>query len=267
MSTKKFGGVFEYIKEKGSNALSRKSSNDVDYSLIKIKEGHGEAIIFIDGFLSEKKNNREDWESQLKEIYPDNPWYYVEWEADNLKAIGKQLGGVIVSRVIAGRVMASATPVGLPLLTLSLVKNPWSKAYNNAKLTGELLGASIITKEKEFILCGHSLGARVIYYALVYLVNNNKKVIKDVHLLGGAVDNKNGNWHMAKEGVYGSINNYISLNDKVLSRMYKVGTAFMSNPIGINNIDIEEVNNIDVSHIVDSHTTYKENFSKFVRGV
>ena len=42
--------------------------------------------------------------------------------------------------------------------------------------------------------------------------------------------------------------------------MYKVGTAFMSNPIGINNIDIEEVNNIDVSHIVDSHTTYKENF-------
>ena len=37
-------------------------------SLVEIKPGVGTPIIFIDGFLTEEKDNTDDWESQLKDI-------------------------------------------------------------------------------------------------------------------------------------------------------------------------------------------------------
>lgn len=248
-----------------ANLKNKHFSDESQFTLEKIKEGCGVAVIFIDGFLSEEKNNTIDWESQLKDIYPENPWYCVKWEAENLKAIGKNIGLLVASRTMLGKAAVSATPIGLPLTTVALLKNPWSKAFKKAKLTGELLGESISMNEQTYILCGHSLGARVIYFTLDYLVKNNKKMIEDVHLLGGAVDNKRKHWANAKEGVHGTINNYKSSNDKVLSIMYKMGTLFTSNPIGINSIDVEGINNIDVSHIVDGHTKYKNNFSQFVQ--
>ena len=222
------------------------------------------AIIFIDGFLTEEKKQTNDWELELQKIYPNNPWYCVKWQAENLKAIGKQIGFQLGSRLILARAVSSTTPLGLSLTAIALLNNAWSKAYTKAKKTGELLGKEIVGADKNFILFGHSLGARVIYFTLDYLVQNNRRLIQDVHLLGGAVDNKKEHWKSAKKGVYGSINNYTSQNDKILSRMYTVGTAFTSKPIGIYNIETEGIRNIDVSHIVNGHTEYKKNLSKII---
>lgn len=234
------------------------------FSFIQIKPGNGIAIIFIDGFLTAENENTDDWEAQLQQLYPDNPWYYVSWESENLKALGTQVGFYVAGRVALTRVITSATPIGWPLTAYALLNNPWSRAYQKAKLTGELLAQQIIEKDRRFIMFGHSLGARVAYYALRHLVDNNLKVIHDVHLLGGAVGNDQENWLAAQKGVRGSINNYQSVNDKILSHMYQVGTAFMSKPIGIHDIDVEGINNIDVSDHVEGHTKYKENISKFL---
>lgn len=237
----------------------------LELNLIEIKAGVGSPVIFIDGFLTEEAGNTDDWESQLKAIYPDNPWLYVSWESDSLRAIGTQIGVLVGSRLLLGRVVASATPVGWPLAAYALLTNPWTKAYKKAKQVGVLLGDHISADDQNYILCGHSLGARVIYFALQHLVNNEKIKVEEVHLLGGAVSNNPDDWKAAKQCVIRSINNYTSQNDKVLSTMYRLGTAFMNKPIGIYDIEAKGVNNIDVSHIVNGHTEFKKNFSSFIK--
>lgn len=233
-------------------------------NLVEIKPGVGAPVIFIDGFLTEEKDNTEDWESQLKDIYPHNPWYHLVWESKNLKAIGTQISLQVGGRLLAGRVLASATPIGWSLFAYSLVSNPWTKAYAKAKTVGATLGAAIAEREEDFILCGHSLGARVIYHALSHLATEEKQNIAEVHLLGGAVSNRQQNWQAVTSCVQHGINNYTSDNDRVLSTLYKLGTAFTSQPIGISNIEVEGINNIDVSHLVNGHTEYKENFLSMV---
>lgn len=197
-------------------------------------------------------------------MYPNNPWYHLSWDSENLQAIGQLLSTYVGSRIILGNVLANATPLGIPLAAYTLMKNPWSNAYANAKKVGKLLGEEIEYIDTPFILCGHSLGARVIYFALKHLALNNKTIIQDVHLLGGAVSSSPEHWDKVQHSVQGNINNYLSKNDKVLSMMYKVGTGFTNTPIGVKSIDVERVNNVDVSYLVSGHTEYKENFSKFI---
>ena len=160
--------------------------------------------------------------------------------------------------------LASATPLGWSLFAYSLVSNPWTKAYAKAKTVGARLGAAIACSDEDFILCGHSLGARVIYHALAHLAVEDKQNIAEVHLMGGAVSNRSKNWEAVASTVQFGINNYTSQNDRILSMLYKLGTGFTSQPIGISNIDVEGVNNVDVSHLVNGHTEYKENFLALV---
>ena len=247
--------------------IKKMVSSDLDenkFSFTQIKPGNGIAVIFIDGFLTEERDNIEDWQIQMQELYPDNPWYYLSWESENLKALGKQIGIHVASRLVLTRVLTNATPIGWPLTAYALINNPWSKAYLKAKTTGMLLADKIMEKKRRFILVGHSLGARVIYYALKQLVENQRSVVHDVHLLGGAVGNDKDKWLEAQKGVRGTIYNYKSHNDKILLHMYRLGTAFTSKPIGINDIEVEGVNNIDVSEHVEGHTKYKENISKYL---
>ena len=119
--------------------------------------------------------------------------------------------------------------------------------------------------DARFILCGHSLGARVIYYALSSLSNKNMSIIQDVHLLGGAVGNTSKDWQYAKKAVIGKINNYMSNNDDVLKYLYRTSTIMQSNPIGISNIDVEGINNVDVTKTITGHTKYKCNFAEIVK--
>ncbi|RVU84159.1 DUF726 domain-containing protein [Leucothrix sargassi] len=258
---------YGYVIKKITNAnlfSNLLASEGGQLNLVEVKPGVGEPVIFIDGFLTEEKDNTDDWESQLKEIYPYNPWYHLVWESKNLKAIGAQISLQLGSRMLAGRVLASATPLGWSLFAYSVVSNPWTKAYARAKAVGAMLGEAIAETDQHFILCGHSLGARVIFHALANLSTKDCAQVHEVHLLGGAVSNRAKNWEAVTPYVRFGINNYTSQNDRVLSMLYKVGTAFTSHPIGIRDIEVEGVNNIDVSHIVKGHTEFKDNFFELV---
>jgi len=80
---------------------------------------------------------------------------------------------------------------------------------------------------------GHSLGARVIYYALSALsTKRNGRPIKEVYLLGGAVGNDEASWRGAASAVVGNIYNLYSDRDRVLAALYKMATAGQSAPSG-----------------------------------
>jgi len=142
-----------------------------------------------------------------------------------------------------------------------IANNPWSVAMVKAEQTGVLLSDIIARTDKQFILCGHSLGARVIYKTLAQLSTKNKKYILDVHLLGGAISSDKKSWKEAKGAVSGKIVNYWSSNDYILATMYKLGTFFLSSPIGRNKIEVSGIMNIDTTSVVGGHTEYVKNFS------
>ena len=257
--------------------ISNSYFGDIDgFKIKKVKNGTGKIVIFIDGFLTQKNTETKDWEKELKKLYPNNPWYYLTWESKRLYDLGKQIGGHGGKEAIEKTLLSLAKkatkegakkvgPLGLALTALGIVNNPWSVACTKAGQTGVLLADIIARTNKEYILCGHSLGARVIYYALESLSTKNKKFIYTAHLLGGAVGSSKKDWEKAIKAVTNKIINYKSNNDYVLATMYKVGTFFTSNPIGRNNIMVKNIVNVDTTSIVKGHTKYKENFALFAR--
>lgn len=103
---------------------------------------------------------------------------------------------------------------------------------------------------------GHSLGSRVIYYALEALSTKKEKYIKDVYLFGGAVARTTEHdWKTAYQAVEGSIHNFYCRNDLVLKYLYQIATVWTSPPIGLDTISYQcdGIYNYDVSNMVNGH--------------
>jgi len=85
--------------------------------------------------------------------------------------------------------------------------------------------------------------------------------------MGGAIGSNRKDWTKAKLAFIDKIYNYRSDNDYVLATMYKLGTFFVSSPIGRNRIDVKGIVDVDVTSLVGGHTKYKENFARFAEGI
>lgn len=241
-----------------------------NFGIKKIRTGKYPAIVTINGFLSEKNQDNKDWESCLPEKYKNHAWFHVNWEAKTLSKLGNycfKSGSKTALKKTLTKLASKATkkaakklaPGYVVLDIIGLATNPWHVALIKSEKTGVLL-ADILMRcvNKDFILFGHSLGARGIFSALQTLSRTNIQRIKDVHLFGGAVNCNNEFWGEAKKAVKGTIYNYHSNNDYVLRYMYRDGTFFSSKPIGNNRIEnISGIKNIDVTSIVNGHMNYK----------
>jgi len=237
--TRRKNTIFKRLKN-----LSPLISND-NFKIIKIKDGKYPAIVTINGFLTENIDVNKDWQESLTKLYPDNIWFQIKWES---KSKTKSFASLFIYGVGG------------------LIHNPWKIALKNAEMVGKSLFDVFYAcpKEREYIFFGHSLGARMIYH---FLLGNNdplKKIkIKEVHLLGGAVENDEKMWQQTQEAVKEKIYNYYSVNDDVLKKAYPIG-KFKSSPIGLNKINCSNVININVSIYVGGHSKYVKNLHTFI---
>ena len=232
----------------------------------------------MDGY-HKKKTGLAEWKEGLEKNYPNNPWYEVKWESKRLKDIGQLIAistgkgafkkGLIEAAKRASRGAArKINPISLLYDLFVLSKNPWHTAMVRASMTGNLL-ADILArvKRKQFILLGHSLGARVVFYTLCSLGTNTSKRVQVAHLLGGAVgrDDRNG-WKLAVNTTKSGIRNYYSENDDVLHYFYKFGTFFQSDPIGRSPLrpPMRGFRNYNVTKTVRGHPYYKPNLAKIL---
>ncbi len=281
------GGGIAFISAIGAGlggiqggAVSNSYFGDVeDFKIVKVRDGEGPALIYINGFLKQKEQDSSDWQHATFDKYPKNPIYYVTWESGTLEKLGKTLGTTIGRNALKD--MASVTirkgaraTKGLSWVSImfSLLGNPWHTSMVKASMTGILLADIIARTEHkhDYILMGHSLGARVIYYLLEALGTKKEKFIQDVYLLGGAVarDDKSG-WARCTQAVKGNIYNFYSDEDQVLNILYRGASAFTSEPIGLGDINYQskQIINKDASDIVKGHMKYKKNFKKLLEGM
>lgn len=255
--------------------ISNSYFRDVEgFDITLVKSGLHPRIIFIDGFLSQKNGEPDDWKTALQQLYPDNAWYRLSWESKCLTELGQYIGVTAGKEITEKMLLAwikkqgGTGPFGAALTAAGLISNPWHIAMVKAAQTGVLLADIIARTDASYILCGHSLGARVIYYALKDLATRSQPALIDsVHLLGGAVDNDRQEWESILPAVRQRINNYHSNNDWVLATLYQASTALMSKPIGYKPIasNHRALINHDVSALVAGHCNYKEQFHRFAK--
>jgi Protein of unknown function (DUF726) len=254
-----------------------------DFSIDKVNSGKGTGLVFINGFLSQKKDNTPEWRRAAEPFFDVNPWYQTNWESKSLydigSLIGKGVGGKAFAEFMKKLAARAARKAGSKLSPLNwaatiseIFGNPWHSAMVKAAMTGIML-ADIIARTKHrsgFNIMAHSLGCRVTYYMLNALSTKDRQYIRNVYLLGGAVDRKDTKgWKAAASAVKGRIFNCYSKNDDVLRFLYQPANAFISDPIGLGPITTrhQSIRNINVTRFVGGHMQYKENFGAIMRAI
>jgi pimeloyl-ACP methyl ester carboxylesterase len=246
-------------------------SNIQNFDIIKVREGRGPAVICVNGFLCQSDPWTREWRDGIQHRFKNNPMYYVQWESKNLREIGdvfsKAAASTAADRIIgqlAKRGMRRAmNPLKWGSMLTGLAANPWHVSTVKAAETGVLLADMLArTKHKPgFILVGHSLGSRVIHYALQALSTKERRVVREAHLLGGAVEADVVAWKQASSAVEERVYNYHTKNDAVLTYLYQVAQrAFESEgPIGLQAIQVRngKLKNFDASAFVGGHLGYK----------
>lgn len=255
----------------GGVIANRYHSDDPSFSVTLLADEESTSrTIFINGFLQQEETQFADWRSGQSEVAPGTRCYGVTWSSKTLKDVAAVFGlsGDALARGFVGLRLGRLS--NLPYLSsfANLAANPWHVAMSRAGQTGVLL-AEILARDQgpPVTLVGHSLGCRVIYYALEALGKKASKRVADVILLGGAVGNDSADWRLASQAVVGTIFNCYSKNDTVLALLYKNANMHVSKPIGFFPIPIDDakVQNIDCTDLVTGHTKWKANYGTIIR--
>lgn len=213
-------------------------------------------IILINGFLKEKDRLFEDWLSAYR-LIPDNVELYgLTWSSKTMTDFTKNLISTSPLNLLSKKALLLQVAHGL-------VTNPWHVSMKKAADAGELLGNILLkTHNQHYTLVAHSLGCRVIYYAMDFLKHHPEIKIDNIVLLGGAIDNNAQDWEMIAGAISGAIYNCHSNNDDVLHKLYNAATLKMSRPIGYYPIPSTHprIHNIDCSDLIAGHDLWKDHY-------
>ena len=254
----------------GKHLLSEYFTDDERFEIIRLsksspKSGKEERsasqnrahrAIVINGFLKEHDKIFEDW-CRAFELIPDNIEIYgLTWASKNIQDIASSFLSPKLGNIFSKKLF-------LAQLAYSAITNPWHVSMKKAADTGEILGNILYQcKEGPYTLIAHSLGCRVIFYALELLKYHPEIKINNVILLGGAVDNNAQEWEDLTAAISGKIYNCHSIHDATLHTTYAIANIKLSRPIGYYPIesDSERIINIDCSDIIKAHTAWKDHY-------
>ena len=108
-------------------------------------------------------------------------------------------------------------------------------------------------------LLGFSLGARVVFQTLEQLAKSgNAGIVDHAILMGGALTARSERWEAAREVVAGRFVNAYCTSDWVLAFLYRAA-ELESDAAGLGPIEIDRVDNFDVTDLVGGHLGYRSN--------
>lgn len=217
----------------GASIASSYVGDDSSFKIDTLeKGGGGPPVVFSSGFLTEGAEGWGEWEKLIRQRYPNSPVYRLHWGATEQKDL-RALFGVEAGAILAagGLIQAAGKAVRLAFKKVGAVssvtpiaaaaKNPWTVARTRAHMTAAVLADLIArTASRDYVLIGHSLGARVMLATAEALgAGMDEPRVQELHLLGAAVNAKHDLTGVGR-GVAGTIWNYWSKNDWVLRSAY-----------------------------------------------
>ncbi len=212
-------------------------------------------VILINGFLQEKDQFFEDWKASYQLIKENVELFGLTWASKRVDDVMKTFSiPSLVSRKLFWANIA-----------YNVATNPWHVSLKRAQDAGELLGNILLKMDLDaepITLVAHSLGCRVIFYALHFLQYHPHIKVNNVYLLGGAVGNQKQEWEAVLQAISGKIYNCYSTNDEVLHKGYSASTLNLSKAVGYYPIksDNDRIQDIDCTTVIQSHTDWKEKY-------
>ncbi|BGP06509.1 hypothetical protein JCM10049v2_002331 [Rhodotorula toruloides] len=175
---------------------------------------------------------------------------------------------VLAATVMTALMSALQWPMMLTKLSY-LIDNPWSNALDRARQAGAILADILINRRlgvRPVSLVGFSLGARVIFFALVELAKANAfGVVQEVYLFGATVTASNKVWRQVRGIVAGRFVNGFAMNDWVLGYLFRATTGGLQTVAGLRPIEhVPDLENVDITHLLDGHTTYRSRMPKLL---
>lgn len=220
-----------------ASRVGKKLSRDPFFRIKLIQPGPSIPVIISKGFLSEESQGWGNFDRMVNERYPDSLVFRVFWTAKKRIEVMQVLN--------------------LPRMIVK--SDPWTESRKNAEEAGRAL-AFIIREAapQNFVLVGHSLGARVMAYAVKQLAAFGlPPQLETVHLTGAAIS-QDKNWGSLPDAVRGNIYNYYSNNDAVLRFGYDMTRLHMTHAVGLSGF-VEKhprLVNVDCSDFIDGHQEY-----------
>ncbi|MFS8779212.1 TMCO4 family protein [Synechococcus sp. R55.3] len=198
--------------------------------------GWDEALVFINGFLSEGET--QPWRKRLLwETIRRAGWkgslYYLWWDASNPASL-----------------VLSTLKLGVGLLA------HWEAHKAKAKEVGLEYAYPLLSSlpERQITLMGFSLGARIAYYVMRGWPQTANRRLKDIILLSGAVRRQaDKHWSLHVENITGKLVNIYNEDDAVLAFVFKVPSLNRS-PCGIKPIKEfhPRIENLNATHLIGS---------------
>ncbi|KAI9099872.1 DUF726-domain-containing protein [Phlyctochytrium arcticum] len=268
-STLIVGSIFgAYGGHMSGKILANRTKRVSDFEVVPISvDQRLHLTIGISGWLNDKDEVSAPW-SVIDGV---GDVQALQWEVQSLLELGKALTamitaqavGYIKSEILKRTVLATLMSALWPLSLLQvgkLIDNPWANANELAKKTGEVLADVLINKahgERPVTLVGYSLGARVIFYCLLELSRQNAcGIVEHAYMFGLPGPGSKEYWIPIRRIVAGRIVNGYSSKDWLLGFLYRT-TNIKYNVPGLAPVNVDGVEDIDVSSLVEGHLKYR----------
>ncbi|KAG1742698.1 uncharacterized protein EDB91DRAFT_1081331 [Suillus paluster] len=228
-------------------------------------------IITVPGFMNGKLDDVRLPFSVLDPIVGDV--FSILWEPEMIQETGsalKILTGEILSQTVQTvlqHTVMTALMSGLqwPIILTKLgylIDNPWSNALDRARAAGSVLAQLLIQRHlgvRPITLIGFSLGARVIFYALLDLAKAKAfGIVQDVFLLGATLTASTSTWCDARSVVSGRFVNAFARNDWVLNYLFRATSGGLNTVAGLRPIEnVPGLENVDVTDKIRGHMSYR----------
>ncbi|KAF9225184.1 DUF726-domain-containing protein [Gyrodon lividus] len=228
-------------------------------------------ILTVPGFMSGKMDDVRLPFSVLDPIVGDV--FSVLWEPEMIQETGSalkiltgeiltQLGQTVLHHTAMTALMGALQwPIILTKLGY-LIDNPWNNALDRARAAGSVLAQLLMQRHlgvRPITLIGFSLGARVIFYALLELARAKAfGVVQDVFMLGATLTASQSTWYSARSVVSGRFVNVYAKNDWVLNYLFRATSGGLSSVAGLRPIQgIPGLENVDVTDKISGHMSYR----------
>ncbi|XP_062209595.1 uncharacterized protein LOC133911386 [Phragmites australis] len=252
--------------------MARRIGSVKEFEFKPIGDNHNQGRlavgILVSGFAFDKDDFRRPWEG-----WKDNlEKYILQWESKHIIAVSTAIQDWLTSRlamelmkqgamrtVLSGLLAAFAWPATL-LAATDFIDSKWSIAIDRSDKAGKML-AEVLLKglqgNRPVTLVGFSLGARVIFKCLqeLALSSDNEGLVERVVLLGAPVSVKGELWEPARKMVAGRFVNVYSRDDWILGVTFRA-SLLTQGLAGIQAVDVPGVENVDVTELVDGHSSY-----------
>ncbi|KAG8756636.1 hypothetical protein FRC11_005164 [Ceratobasidium sp. 423] len=260
----------------GSNiagrGMARRTQQVKTFNLLPIHNNKRvSCLVAVPGFMAHAKDDPRLPFSVLDPVMGDA--FGVLWEPEMMAEMGNALK-ILTSEVLTqvGQTVLQATVMTALMSALQwpliltklgyLIDNPWSNALDRSRAAGLVLADVLIERSlgvRPISLIGYSLGARVIFFALIEL--SRKKafgIVQDVFLLGTTLTASTQQWLQVRGVVAGRLVNCFARNDWLLNYLFRATTAGIGTVAGLRPVDnVPGLENVDVTDKIMGHLSYR----------